>query len=94
MTIFNLVYVLPKPALTIFNLEWRPLARIQMLDCSGQFPQRTEQWNEHKLPWKFQSPPFPELPLCKVYTFLPETPLPRSHLLRCLYNFGSYYALG
>lgn len=50
MTIFNLAYVLPKRALTIFNLEWRPLARIQRLDCFGQFPQRTEQWNEHKLP--------------------------------------------
>lgn len=92
MTIFNLVYVLPKQALTIFNLEWRPLAGIQMLDCFGQFPQRTEQWNEHKLPWKFQSPPFLSFP-CAMCTlsFLKH---PCLYLTQCLYNFGSYYTLG
>ena len=89
-----MAYVPPKQALTIFNLEWRPLPRIQMLDCFGQFPQRTEQRNEHKLPRNFHSPPSPELPLCNVYTFLPETPLPLSHLLQCLDKCGSRYILG
>lgn len=52
--------------MTIFNLEWRPLARIQTLACFGQ---RTEQWNEHKFLWNFQSLPFPDLP-CVMCTFL------------------------
>lgn len=80
--------------MTIFNLERRPVARIQTLACFGQFPQRTEQWYEHKLLWNIQSPPFLESPLCNLYTFFPETPLPLSHLMQCLYNFESYYTSG
>lgn len=67
VSIFNLAYVPLKRALTVFNLERRPLARIQMLDCFGQFPQRTERRNEHILPWNFHSPPFPGLPVQCVY---------------------------
>lgn len=80
--------------MTIFNLEQRPVARIQTLACFGQFPQRTEQWYEHKLLWNIQSPPFLESPLCNLYTFFPETPLPLFHLMQCLYNFESYYTSG
>lgn len=72
----------------------RLLARIQTLACFGQFPQRREQWYEHKLLWKIQSPPFLESPLCNLHTFFPETPLPLSHLMQCLYNFESYYTSG
>lgn len=60
----------------IFNVEWRPLSRIQTLAC---FRQRTEQWNEHKFLWHFQSLPFLDLP-CVMCTFLKH---PFSYLTRC-----------
>lgn len=56
--------------------------------------QRREQWYEHKLLWNIHSLPFPESPLCNLYTFFPETSLPLSHLMQCLYNFESYYTSG
>lgn len=78
------------PSLTWNGDPWPGSRCWTVLDSSRRGQSDGMNINYHGTSTALPSLSFP----CNVYTFLPETPLPLSHLLQCLDNCGSHYTLG